>query len=149
MPSRFVLQVLRHLVNGGVVTSVRGVFGGYRLAKPASGITALDIYEAVDSLADNVDMRLDALAPASRRVLTASLDGIVADARKRNNRRTETPGCGYRMTQGVVGFNPATPLLLTLPSTRTRSERRSLIAMPRSGADGERRYTIGRARCRN
>jgi Rrf2 family protein len=83
MPSRFVLQVLRHLVNGGVVTSVRGVFGGYRLNKPASAITVLDIYEAVDSLADDVDMRLDALAPASRRILTAALDGIVADTRKR------------------------------------------------------------------
>jgi Rrf2 family protein len=83
MPSRFLLQVLRHLVNGGVVTSVRGVFGGYRLAKPASEITVLDIYEAVDSLADDVDMHLDALAPASRRALTAALDGIVADTRKR------------------------------------------------------------------
>jgi Rrf2 family transcriptional regulator, iron-sulfur cluster assembly transcription factor len=83
MPTRFLLQILRHLVNGGVVTSERGVFGGYRLAKPASEITILDIYEAVDSIADDVDMHLDALAPASRRSLTATLDEIVADARKR------------------------------------------------------------------
>jgi hypothetical protein len=37
----------------------------------------------VKAIADDVNMRLDALAPASRRSLTIALDGIVANARKR------------------------------------------------------------------
>lgn len=48
MPERFLLQILRMLVNHGVLLSTRGVEGGYRLSRPASEISLLDVIEAID-----------------------------------------------------------------------------------------------------
>lgn len=48
LPSRYVLQFLRELVSHKVITSRRGVAGGYKLARPASKITLLEIVEAID-----------------------------------------------------------------------------------------------------
>lgn len=47
MPERFLLQILRALVNAGLLQSTRGVIGGYRLARPAATISVLDVIEAV------------------------------------------------------------------------------------------------------
>jgi Rrf2 family protein len=48
MPERFLLQILRSLVNAGILKSTRGVVGGYALNKPASEISLLEIMEAVE-----------------------------------------------------------------------------------------------------
>jgi Rrf2 family protein len=48
IPERFLLKVLKPLVSARVLHSVKGPNGGYRLARPASQITLLDIVEAVD-----------------------------------------------------------------------------------------------------
>jgi Rrf2 family protein len=48
IPKRFLLKVLKPLVAAGVLVSVKGPHGGYRLARPATQITMLDIVEAVD-----------------------------------------------------------------------------------------------------
>ncbi|MEM9352024.1 MAG: Rrf2 family transcriptional regulator [Planctomycetota bacterium] len=48
MPERFLLQVLRSLVNAGYLTSTRGVEGGYALVSKLEELTVLDIIEAVD-----------------------------------------------------------------------------------------------------
>jgi len=48
IPERFLLKVLKPLVNAGVLHSVKGPHGGYRLAKPPAKITLLEIVEAVD-----------------------------------------------------------------------------------------------------
>ena len=48
LPERYVLQILRKLVNAKILVSVRGVQGGYKLAKPVNKITLLEIVEAVD-----------------------------------------------------------------------------------------------------
>jgi Rrf2 family protein len=45
---RFLLKVLKPLVNAQVLFSVKGPNGGYRLARPAHEITVLEILEAVD-----------------------------------------------------------------------------------------------------
>lgn len=45
---RFLLKVLKPLVNAQVLFSVKGPNGGYRLARPAAEITLLEILEAVD-----------------------------------------------------------------------------------------------------
>jgi len=48
IPERFLLKVLKPLVSAKVLTNVKGPMGGYRLAKPASEITLLDVIEAVE-----------------------------------------------------------------------------------------------------
>jgi Rrf2 family protein len=48
VPERFLLKVLRSLVDAQVVESVKGPHGGYRLAKPAKKITLLELIQAVD-----------------------------------------------------------------------------------------------------
>src|ERR1700682_3225833 len=48
IPERFLLKVLKPLVSAQVLFSVKGPNGGYRLARPASEITILEILEAVD-----------------------------------------------------------------------------------------------------
>ncbi|WP_428303688.1 RrF2 family transcriptional regulator [Lacipirellula sp.] len=83
MPERFVLQILRHLVNAGVLTSVRGVDGGYKLARPANRISLLDIYESIDHFDGGKDVWCQGLVPSSQQILRETFDGIVTDARKR------------------------------------------------------------------
>jgi Rrf2 family protein len=48
LPETFLLKVLRPLVAVGVLLSVKGVHGGYQLARPAARITLLDVVEAID-----------------------------------------------------------------------------------------------------
>ena len=48
IPERFLLKVLKPLVSARLLHSVKGPNGGYRLARPASDITMLEILEAVD-----------------------------------------------------------------------------------------------------
>src|ERR1700746_128696 len=47
IPERFLLKVLKPLVSARVLHSVKGPNGGYRLARPASEISMLDVVEAV------------------------------------------------------------------------------------------------------
>ena len=48
IPERFLLKVLRPLVGARILYSVKGPNGGYRLARPASDISLLEVVEAVD-----------------------------------------------------------------------------------------------------
>ena len=48
IPERFLLKVLKPLVSARVLHSIKGPNGGYRLARPASEITMLEVLEAVD-----------------------------------------------------------------------------------------------------
>jgi Rrf2 family protein len=48
IPERFLLKVLKPLVSAGVLRSVKGPHGGYRLAKRPPQITVLEILEAVE-----------------------------------------------------------------------------------------------------
>jgi Rrf2 family protein len=52
IPERFLLKVLKPLVSARVLLSIKGPNGGYRLAKPASEITMLEVLEAVDGPID-------------------------------------------------------------------------------------------------
>jgi Rrf2 family protein len=47
IPEQFLLKVLRPLVSAEVLRSVKGPNGGYRLARPATKITLLEVVEAV------------------------------------------------------------------------------------------------------
>lgn len=48
VPSRFLVQILLHLKAAGIVTSTRGVGGGYQLARPPEEITLEDIVRVID-----------------------------------------------------------------------------------------------------
>ena len=48
IPARFLHQVMGDLVRAGLVEATVGRSGGYRLAKPSTGISLLDVVEAVE-----------------------------------------------------------------------------------------------------
>jgi Rrf2 family protein len=48
IPERFLLKVLKPLVSARVLASVKGPNGGYRLSRPPSTVSMLEIVEAVD-----------------------------------------------------------------------------------------------------
>jgi Rrf2 family protein len=48
IPERFLLKVLKPLVSAGLLRSVKGPNGGYRLARQPREITMLEVIEAVD-----------------------------------------------------------------------------------------------------
>ncbi len=91
MPERFLLQVLRNLVVHGLLTSTRGVEGGYCLCRPLSEISLLQVIEAINgptgpvvpdipALTDAVRLRLlDSLAIATARQSEALADVSLAD----------------------------------------------------------------------
>ena len=70
MPERYVLQLLRKLVNAGVIRSTRGRDGGFRLAKPAAKVSLLEIIEAIDGrLGFNSPVEIAGLSTAGKAVL--------------------------------------------------------------------------------
>ena len=83
MPERFLLQVLRTLVNEGILKSTRGVDGGYRLAKPMAQISVLEIVEAIDGPIQPELPQIGGLTPQSQRKLAEALGDIAADAKRR------------------------------------------------------------------
>lgn len=48
IPARFLTQVMADLVAAGIVEGQAGRTGGYRLARPASELTVLDVVEAIE-----------------------------------------------------------------------------------------------------
>jgi Rrf2 family protein len=48
IPERFLPRVLRELARAGLVQARTGRTGGYRLARPASTITVLDVVSAIE-----------------------------------------------------------------------------------------------------
>jgi Rrf2 family protein len=54
IPKKYVEQVLRDLRQAGFVRSQRGRGGGYTLSRPASGITVLEVIEALEGPIDDL-----------------------------------------------------------------------------------------------
>ncbi|GBD25781.1 Putative HTH-type transcriptional regulator [bacterium HR30] len=48
IPAPFLSKILRSLVEAGLLTSVPGARGGFRLGRPASDITLREVYESVE-----------------------------------------------------------------------------------------------------
>jgi Rrf2 family protein len=73
LPELFLLKVLKTLVSAGLLSSIRGPSGGFRLARAPSAVTLLEIVEAVDgpirgyasfssdATEDALDRQLDAI----------------------------------------------------------------------------------------
>ena len=83
-PERFLLKVLKPLVDLGVLKSVKGPHGGYRLAKPPKAISLLQVVEAVDGpiRGDAPPVGTGAAASFDRR-LQDVCDGAAVLARER------------------------------------------------------------------
>lgn len=67
IPERFLLKVLKPLVSAGVLRSVKGPNGGYRLARPATQVTILEVIEASEG-------PIRGLAPSTGAESAAKLD---------------------------------------------------------------------------
>jgi Rrf2 family protein len=81
LPERFLLQILRCLVNHGVLQSTRGVVGGYSLSRPPQQITLLDIMEAFDNPLDPAMPDLDTMPPGVRSSILKTLHDIAHASR--------------------------------------------------------------------
>jgi len=82
MPERFLLQVLRSLVNHGVLRSTRGVDGGYMLIRSPEEISLLDVIEAIEGPLDS-KMPLPASPDDfTQQNLQKALQEVTATARK-------------------------------------------------------------------
>lgn len=82
MPERFLLQILRTLVNNGLLNSIRGVEGGYVLAKPAADISLLDVFEAFDTPIVPSIPPLPSLSDYAREQMSQSMNRLAGLVRR-------------------------------------------------------------------
>jgi len=54
IPGRYLVQILLQLKGAGLVVSLRGASGGYRLARPASEIALSEVLAAIDGPDDTL-----------------------------------------------------------------------------------------------
>ena len=83
LPERYLLQVMKALRDAGLVTSTRGIKGGYRLAKPLSRISLQDVFDAIDGRQPPDKLPTEGLTVASQRFVANVLTDIVDDERRR------------------------------------------------------------------
>ena len=81
MPERFLLQVLRTLVRANILRSVRGVEGGYMMARQPSEISLLDVFEAFDNPIIPSIPPLEGLPDEARRRMLDAMQRVAAVAR--------------------------------------------------------------------
>ena len=82
IPSRFLVQILLQLKSAGLVASLRGATGGYRLAKDPADITLLEVMSVVDSQAAAPIRSSAERSTQSTRVLLASWRAVAAKERE-------------------------------------------------------------------
>jgi Rrf2 family protein len=82
MPERFLLQILRSLVTNGLIKSIRGVDGGYVLAKTPKQISLLDVYESFDAPIVPSIPPLAGLSDFARKQLAQVMNRIAGSAQR-------------------------------------------------------------------
>ena len=82
MPERFLLQILRNLVAHGILSSTRGVEGGYMLERSADEISLLELIEAIDGPMNATLPVNEGLAPQSKLKLETAMSEVTARARR-------------------------------------------------------------------
>ena len=76
IPAQFLVQILSRLKRAGLVRSIRGSSGGYRLARDPERITLADVLEALDQLP--AELVTPASRPtAARRVLQRAWNRVL------------------------------------------------------------------------
>ncbi len=81
MPERFLLQILRSLVTQGILSSTRGVDGGYVLTRDADEISVLDVIEAIEGPLTHDVFSGEGLAKESRQKITEVLKSVAQTTR--------------------------------------------------------------------
>jgi Rrf2 family transcriptional regulator, cysteine metabolism repressor len=86
MPDRFLLKVLKPLVEANLLRSIKGPKGGYQLARPTTEISVLAIVERVDGAIDGklpkTKMPAHSLDHKLRDICAESADAIRATLEK-------------------------------------------------------------------
>ncbi|MEX0979340.1 MAG: Rrf2 family transcriptional regulator [Pirellulales bacterium] len=83
MPERFLLQVLRHLVNHGILRSTRGIDGGYALERSPRDISLLDVIEAIEGPIGATLPVFEGTEPAGHEVkLREALEQVASSVRR-------------------------------------------------------------------
>ena len=97
VPAAYLAKHLQALSRAGILESVQGPRGGYRLAKPAEHITVLDVVEAIDGTGSafrchEIRRRGPAAQPASAYPLPCGIHRVMtsADAAWRASLRSVT-----------------------------------------------------------
>lgn len=102
VPAQFLVQILLQLKAAGIVTSVRGASGGYRLALPPDEITLDDVRRAVEGHGDGAAPVSTALAGRSRAAAAlAAAWGDAADAESEALRRVTLADLAARCRPGA------------------------------------------------
>ena len=83
LPAQFLRTLLNPLVGAGILRSVRGPNGGYRLARAPKDITLLEVVEAVDGPLRAMVAPVNKEGTALDKRLQAVCDGAVAPVRER------------------------------------------------------------------
>ncbi len=86
MPERFLLQVLRNLVNHGLVKSIRGVDGGYYLVRSPNELSLLEVIEATDGPLEPSIPPLDGLSKNSQDKVQSAMNDVVKETSRRLSR---------------------------------------------------------------
>jgi Rrf2 family protein len=81
MPERFLLQILRNLVAHGILSSTRGVDGGYSLERQPEDISLLELIEAIDGPMNSTLPINEGLSPESKSKLELAMSEVTARAR--------------------------------------------------------------------
>lgn len=82
MPERFLLQILRNLVNHGILRSTRGVDGGYSLIRSPEEVSLLDIIEAIEGPMQAGALETEGIPEASQVRLHQALGDVAETARR-------------------------------------------------------------------
>ncbi|NLE39913.1 MAG: Rrf2 family transcriptional regulator [Pirellulaceae bacterium] len=82
MPERFLLQILRHLVARGILSSSREIDGGYRLDRPPEDISLLDVIEAIDGPMVATVPLGEGLSDAARNRLHEAINDVTEHSRR-------------------------------------------------------------------
>jgi Rrf2 family protein len=83
LPGPTVARVMGQLAKAGVLQSDRGVAGGFRLARPAAKISALQVFEAINGPITNWDFLPESVPKVWRKNVTDMFDKLTDDVRKR------------------------------------------------------------------
>ncbi len=88
MPERFLLQILRNLVTHGILSSTRGVVGGYTLQRRPEDVTLLDLVEAIEGPLVGSVPPSQSLSAETQAKLQEGLNRVAMATRRELNRIT-------------------------------------------------------------